>query len=294
RNVWILNGLQVLLGRAVAVTPSVFAYSMLYPLTDNFLDDPAVAPAAKAAFNRRLGRRLAGELPEARDRREEAVFALVGEIEGEFPRELHPRVFAGLLAIHRGQVRSLGQQAPGAGGGEADLLRVSCEKGGTSVLADGFLAAGDLTAEEDEFLFGYGVALQLLDDLQDAAEDRVAGHRTLFSTAAGRRPLDDLTSRLARFTRRVLEPADGFDAPGWDVVAGLMRGNCPLLLLQAVADQRGLFSRAYVRRLERYFPVRFGALPRLRRRAERRWRRTEAVLQRRDGRDRAVASRSHL
>ena len=289
RNVWILNGLQVLLGRPVAVTPSVFAYSLLYPLTDNFLDDSGVPPAAKAAFNRRLGRRLAGERPAPEDRREEAVFALVGEIEGQFPRALHPRVFAGLLAIHRGQVQSLGQQAPGTARAGSiagpDLLRVSCEKGGTSVLADGLLVAGDLTAEEAEFLFGYGVALQLLDDLQDAAEDRAAGHRTLFSTAAGRRPLDDSTSRLARFTRRVLAPADGFDAPGWDVVAGLMRGNCPLLLLQAVADQRRLFTAAYVRRLERYFPVRFAALPRLRRRAQRRWRRTEAALRRTKGDD---------
>lgn len=285
RNVWILNGLQVLLGRPVAVTPSVFAYSMLYPLTDNFLDDPEVAPAAKAAFNRRLGRRLAGERPAAGDRLEEVVFDLVGEIEGEYPRAFHPRVFASLLAIHRGQVRSLRQQAPAAAGTAPDLLRVSCEKGGTSVLADGFLVAGDLTSREAEFLFGYGVALQLLDDLQDAAEDRAAGHRTLFSVAAGRPPLDELTSRLARFTRRVLAPAEGFEAPGWEVVAGLMRGNCPLLLLQAVADQRRLFTPGYVRRLEGRFPVPFGALPRLRRRARRRWRRTERVLRRTKGDD---------
>ncbi len=278
RNVWILNGLQVLLARPVAVTPSVFAYSLLYPLTDNFLDDPEVSPAAKAAFTRRLGRRLAGELPAVGDRREEAVLELIGAIEEEYPRAFHPRVWASLLAIHRGQIRSLGQQAP-ATAGAPDLLRVSCEKGGTSVLADGFLVAGDLTPEEARFLFGYGVALQLLDDLQDAAEDRAAGHRTLFSVAAGRRPLDDLTSRLARFTRRVLAPAEGFEAPGWEVVAGLIRRNCPLLLLQAVADQRGLFTPGYVRRLERRFPVRFGSLPRLRRRARRRWRRTERVIE---------------
>lgn len=286
RNVWIMNGLQVLLGRPVAATPSVFSYSMLYPLTDNLLDDPGVSTVAKAGFNRRLGRRLKGELPEAADAREAVVFDLVGEIEGELPRERHPRVFASLLAIHRGQVRSLGQQAPAPGGGaradgEGELLRLSAEKGGTSVLADGYLVAGDLAPEEAEFLFGYGFVLQLLDDLQDATEDRAAGHRTLFSTAAGRQPLDQLTGRLARFSATVLESADGFEAPGWPLVAELIRRNCPLLLAQAVGDQRGLFTRAFGRRVQRHFPVAFTAVPRLHRRAARRWARVEPALRRR-------------
>lgn len=283
RNVWIMNGLQVLVGRPVATTPSVFAYSMLYPLTDNLLDDPGVSTVAKVGFNRRLGRRLAGERPEAADPREEAVFDLVGEIEEEFPRERHPRVFASLLAIHRGQVRSLGQQgsAPGAGEGvdrDGELLRLSAEKGGTSVLADGYLVAGDLAPKEAEFLLGYGFVLQLLDDLQDATEDRAAGHRTLFSTAAGRRPLDELTGRLARFTATVLASADDFDAPGWSLVVELIRRHCPLLLVQAVGEQRRLFTRPFVRRLQRHFPVAFAAVPRLERRAARRWARIEPAL----------------
>jgi len=302
RNVWIMNGLQVFLGRPVAATPSVFAYSMLYPLTDNLLDDAAVPPAVKAAFNRRLGRRLAGGRPAAEDAREQAVFDLVGEIEGEFPRERFPRVYESLQAIHRGQVRSLRQQTapvagdagrarPGVGpsGGQPppeaddDLLSLTAEKGGASVLTDGFLVAGDLTPEEADWVFGYGVVLQLSDDLQDATEDRAAGHRTLFSTAAGRRPLDPLASRLARLTAEILRAARRFDAPGWPLIVDLIARSCPLLQLQAVADQRQLFTPTYVRRLERHFPVRFAALPTLRRRAERRWAGAEKALRRRRG-----------
>ncbi len=299
RNVWIANGIQVLLGRPVAVTPAVFAYSMLYPLTDNFLDDPEVPAAAKAAFNRRLYRRLAGRPLPAGDLREGAVFALIGEIEEELPRAAFPRVFEALLAIHRGQCRSLAQQ-DGAGEeaeAEAGLLARSVEKGGASVLADGFLVAGELSADEIEFLFGYGVLLQLLDDLQDAAADRAAGHRTLFSQAAGRRRLDEsadgwrpaqsadsrrldrLTSRLARFIPRALARAERFEAPGWEVALDLIRRHCPLLLIQAVADQRELFGREMVARIEAHAPVAFAALPGLRRRMTRRWRRTERSLQ---------------
>ncbi len=288
RNVWIMNGLQVLLGRDVVATPAVFAYSMLYPLTDNFLDDPAVPDVAKAAFNRRLGRRLAGLPVAAADLRERGVFALVGEIEDQLPRAAFPRVFEALLAIHRGQCRSLAQQGgPGGAPAAGELLRWSVEKGGTSVLADGFLVAGELSAEEAEFLFGYGVLLQLLDDLQDASADREAGHRTLFSAAAGGRPaepapdraaFDRLVGRLARFGPRVLARAERFEAPGWETAFDLIRRHCPLLLIQAVGDQRELCGRSMAARIEAHAPVRFTALPGLRRRLARRWRRTERAL----------------
>lgn len=280
RNVWIMNGLQLLLGRPVAATPSVTAYSLLYPLTDNLLDDPQVPPGTKDAFNHRLGRRLAGRRPAAADPREAAVFELVGWIEGELPRHTYPDVFESLLAIHRGQVRSLAQQDR-AGSGDVDLLAVSAEKGGTSVLADGYLVAGSLTAAEEEFLFGYGMALQLLDDLQDASADREAGHRTLFSEAIGECPLDGLTSRLARFTGAALGAAARFPVPEAGMVADLLSRNCALLLLQAVGQARPLFRPAYVRRLERHFPVRFAGLAALERRTERQVRRTERRLRRR-------------
>jgi hypothetical protein len=35
RNAWTAGGLQVLLGREMRLTPAIFAYSMLYPYTDN-------------------------------------------------------------------------------------------------------------------------------------------------------------------------------------------------------------------------------------------------------------------
>ena len=68
RNVWIMNSLQMLGERQVGLSPAIFAYSMLYPETDNYLDDPEVAIADKRRFNERLGRRLRGEPLAGRDR----------------------------------------------------------------------------------------------------------------------------------------------------------------------------------------------------------------------------------
>ena len=60
RNAWTACGLQMLLGRKMRLTPAIFAYSMLYPYTDNYMDDPATPAEAKLGFSARFGRRLEG------------------------------------------------------------------------------------------------------------------------------------------------------------------------------------------------------------------------------------------
>ena len=48
RNAWTACGLQTLFGHPMELTPSIFAYSMLYPYTDNYLDDPAIERGEQA------------------------------------------------------------------------------------------------------------------------------------------------------------------------------------------------------------------------------------------------------
>lgn len=279
RNLWIANSVQMLLDLPVRLTPALGAYSLLYPYTDNYLDDPAVTEAAKQAFNRRLGRRLAGHAQAAVQPREEAVFRLVETIEGAWPRRVFPEVACALMAIHAGQVRSLRQQRRGAELGEHRLLATSCAKGGASVLADGYLVAGRLDREAAEFCFGYGVFLQLLDDLQDTMVDRRAGHATLFSSRA-RQTLDEPTSRLYHLIGRVLA-GERFAGAAHADQRDLVRRNCVALLVGAVAENPGLFTRRFVRDLEARWPLRFGAMRRLRRRARRRYEATLSMLRRR-------------
>ena len=61
RNVLTMNFMQLLLGLPVEITPAVFAYSMLYPYTDNYLDNPSISHTTKVAFNHRFQLRLQGE-----------------------------------------------------------------------------------------------------------------------------------------------------------------------------------------------------------------------------------------
>lgn len=272
RNVWIMNGIQGLLGRPVELTPAVFAYSMLYPYTDNLLDSPDVDDASKRARSGRLDRRLRGIELDPLDTNEHQVFQLVGMIEGQYSRPDFPDVYLGLQAIHRAQCRSLDQHGRAAPY-ERDILAISVAKGGCSVIADGYLVAGALTDDEAEFLFGYGVLLQLLDDLQDVGLDRDAGHMTIFSQTAEAWPLDRLTLRLLDFMNRVLDAGDDCgDGSRHQSLLLAIRRNCTHLLLQAVADNRALFTSALVKTLESHSPVSFASLTRLRRRAEKRQR----------------------
>jgi hypothetical protein len=270
RNVWIGNSLQMLLRLPVKSSPGLFAYSMLYPLTDNLLDDPSVTGGAKRAFSERFGRRLAGQPASPANAGEAAVFQLVDIIERQFPRRHFGDVHQSLLAIHHGQVLSLTQQDDTGIAGER-LLAISCEKGGTSVLADLYLVAGHASEDEERFAFGYGVALQLMDDLQDAERDTAAGHQTIFTRAASRGLLDRPAARLLRFIDRVLDNQRFFGTPALADEQDLLRRNCRSLVVGAVAEQPALFSAGFRRRVTRQWPFTLRAMRRLRLRAQRRF-----------------------
>lgn len=256
RNVWTAAGLQVLLGRPLELTPALFAYSMLYPYTDNLLDDPGTTLEAKSAFNRRFHSRLLGETPVPHSRLERKVWSLVDQIEGQYDRARHPEVYQSLLAIQNAQEESVGLRRE-AGLPPDQLVRGVFAKGGTSVLADAYLAAGLLNPEQAEFAFGWGVLLQLADDLQDVAEDTGAGTATLFSQTPSE-PLDAVTNRVFEFGELVFAGLDAFEAAAGEPLKQLIRQSAAILLITAAGAARELHTKAYIRELEKHSPFRFG------------------------------------
>lgn len=255
RNAWTANGLQWLMGLPVQDTPAIFAYSLLYPYTDNYLDDPAIPAADKLAFNERFRRRLAGELLAPTNPHEQIIFDLVAMIEKQFSRPDHPDVFASLLDIHRAQGRSLKLIRPGAAPGEVDVLGLSFEKGGTSVLADGYLASGSLPEAQREFTYGHGIFAQLLDDLEDVQQDSQACRLTLYSQPAGHWSLDALANRTFHFGRKVLSRLDCFNVQ--ESLRALIRRGADLLLIDTIGRTDRYYSKAYLRELETHSPFRF-------------------------------------
>jgi hypothetical protein len=260
RNAWTACGMQPLLGHTVRLTPSILAYSLLYPYSDNNLDDQCMTSETKLRFSERFRQRLSGESIVAGTRNERAISKLVELIEGQYSRERFPQVYECLLSIHRAQEQSLSQMRNHNALSDAQILRVSCEKGGSSVLADACLSHPLLSDEQSRFAFEWGVLLQLGDDLQDVREDLWRGSMTMFSHAvATEAKLDGLTMQLLRFAEHVGKDMDVLPH-GSGVMKRLLKSSWRSLIVRAIADSYEFFSPAFVEEAERYSPFRFDFL----------------------------------
>lgn len=258
RNAWTACGLQPLLGTCMSVTPSILAYSLLYPYSDNYLDSADPSLAAKMTFSCRFRERLCGaDLPPL-NQRERSIWALVELIESQFARTHFPQVFDCLLAIHHAQEESIRQL--GARGPAGDLLRLSFAKGGASVLADACLARGWMSEEEMRVAFEWGALLQLGDDLQDVREDLGRSSLTLFTQAvANEETLDNLVLQLLRFCEQVAARMNRMPH-GSASLKTLLNLSWRSLILGAVADAHHFFSPEFLARAEACSPFRFGFL----------------------------------
>ncbi len=266
RNVWSMNLLQLLLGLPVQLTPAVFAYSMLYPYSDNYLDDVTIPTPAKRAFDERFRQRLLGEQVNPKNGHEKTICDLIDLVEQQYERSRYPQVYGSLLAIHRAQYKSLRLLERGASPYEVDVLGLSFEKGGTAVLADGYLVSGNPSPNALAFMFGYGVFTQLMDDLEDVHQDLASGRLTIFSQTAGHWPLDAVTNRTFHLGAKVLDLMDFSDFSGLEPLRSLLGRSMKLLLIDSVGRAGRLYSKAYVRALEAHMPFRFSFLAKLQKR----------------------------
>ena len=259
RNAWTAGGLQVLLGREMRLTPAIFAYSMLYPYTDNYLDDTGVPSEEKIKFSARIRRRLSGEMIAPNREGEARLWQLFEMIEGQYSRADWPQVYASLLAIHQAQENSLRQRGSPPSVHGPDILKLSFEKGGASVLADAHLAAGSLSREEAEFVFAWGALLQLVDDLQDIRQDRREGALTIFTQAAGRVPLDELTTHTLSFGQKVMRRMDQMPIR-CRALKEMIQKSYMSLLVWSAGECGELYTRDYLAELETHSPFRFASV----------------------------------
>ncbi|HDR52229.1 MAG TPA: class 1 isoprenoid biosynthesis enzyme [Mariniphaga anaerophila] len=256
RNVWIMNGLQLMMGIPVEITPSVFAYSMIYPYSDNLLDDLAISDEEKKAFSCRFNKRLHGKNVKPQNHAESQLFRLVGLFEDQFSRDKFPKVYESLYAIQQGQTHSL-DLINCNGLEEAAVRKICFEKGGASVLADGYLVAGHLSPEKEQALFGYGIYLQLLDDIQDVKEDADAHTKTLFSCLDGTPDLGAFVNRTIHFGRKAMEELRCFDGAEMETMLRLMNRSIETMIIESVGLNPQSYSTEYLKNLEKYSPLRF-------------------------------------
>ena len=257
RNVWIINILQAVMGEKVRLTSAILGYSLLYPYTDNFLDDSSISREDKMEFNNRLMCRLKGERLTPFNSHEEKVYALVELIEKDFHREEYRELYLALQYINLGQIESVKQQySPGNifPIGREELLDISLLKGGSSVLVDGYLVRGRLTHEEIDFSLGYGFMLQLGDDLQDVEEDYSNSHITLMTSDISKGSLDLMATKLINFTVSLIQNLSCADKGEEIGLKEMIKINCIMLVLFSVVKAKGYFSSEYINSLKVHLP----------------------------------------
>jgi hypothetical protein len=257
RNVWIMDGLQLLMGQKVALTPSILAYSLLYPYTDNLLDDPSIPANDKIAFNRRLQDRLQGLSEMENGYQEMKISALIGRIEEQFPRNAYADLHQSLQAIHQAQIRSLALSDKNQSLSHDEILSISFDKGGSSVLADGFLVSGIPEPLVQHFFFCFGVWLQLADDLQDIKEDILSGTQTLFTHTKDPKYLVSLTNRTFHFGRSILEDIKFCPADINIRFKEVILHSLELLMIQCIGLNHTFFPSDFCAEIEQFSPVSF-------------------------------------
>lgn len=279
RNVWIMNTIQAIAGIEIKHTPSIFAYSMLYPCTDNFLDDTKISKEDKALFNSRLAMRLEGKKVSPDNANEDKVYKLISMIESEYNRYKYPQVFDSILCIHTGQCKSIEQQDNEKNPLEKDIIRISAEKGGTSVLADAYLVCGNLSPGLADLVFGFGFALQLVDDLQDAKIDCDNNHSTVFSGKIETEKLDILTSKLINFTFSSMDFSKNSSSQWTEDIKKLITDNTLLLIYEAIWKNRKYYSKSYIRNYRKLVPFSYKFLHRKMKKSKKKLRNAENILQ---------------
>lgn len=248
RNIWIMNSLQLYWKLPLELTTPMVAYSLLYPYTDNYLDDARIDTQEKINFNARLSQALSGKTVSGETYEERRIFSLVESILKVYPKELYPEVSQNILLIHQAQIERM-KQCRSDKLSDADLLHISLFKGGTSVLADACLLKGHLTKKEELFAYQYGAFLQLLDDLQDSKSDRKESSQTLFSSKQTKEELDLEIKKLLALIHTVNRPNQGDTSVQLKMKRVIL--NCTILMiLETVGKHPDLVSSSFYKELE--------------------------------------------
>lgn len=248
RNVWIVWMLNMVFEKQIKYHNGIFGYSMLYPYSDNMLDDESIGKYEKKQFNKWFMNRLHGPLQEEYDGVKYHIDDLVHKIEEVFHRDEYPDVYESLYLIQFAQTLSLKQHETIS---YSEIEDISVTKGGTSVIADGFLINGNMNTEQIQFCMNFGFALQLVDDIQDQSEDKIKGHHTLASTLHLPNKKQAFVEKSFHFLRDLLEK-DSNCNPN---IKKFVLDNCCSLLLSSVLNQKDEYPSAFIKEIEEAMPV---------------------------------------
>lgn len=248
RNYFIYAMIAEMQGEEQNAKNPIVAYSLLYPYTDNFIDDKRISTQEKKRYNQMIASKLQGEFVIPANPLEEKTCRLLDMILEAYEGERQERVAETLLQLLEAQNQSIRQQK--ADVDEEQILEISIRKGSSSVLADYLFAASEWLEDEERFYLKFGFLLQLVDDLQDIKEDRENGSHTLMTQAHKQQKLEQCVNHLLWFSWNVIREFNPKN-PG---IKGFVLKNCVEISLLAAVMNMQFLSIGYLRALEPYLP----------------------------------------
>lgn len=228
-----------------------FGYSLLYPFTDNYIDNRSCSNLEKKEYNQLIRDKLDGKMVHPANEYQRKTCELLQLIEKEYPRNIDNTVFQLLLMMLEAQESSIRQQHNNKNLSNEDRLDISIYKGGISVLMDRYFVHRDITEEDLQFYLKFGFFLQLADDLQDIKEDSTHGNKTIFTVDLSFENEENLVNKLLHYVHQIFETLDVENK----IFKDFILFNCYLLILTSVIGSKEFFSIDYLNRIEKFLPI---------------------------------------
>lgn len=228
-----------------------FGYSMLYPFTDNFIDNQNYSSKEKNEFNQMIRDKIEGKAVHPTSWHQSKTCELLQAIEAEYPREKDKTIFNFLLMMLDAQENSISQQNRDLPLDYEERLNVSIDKGGISVLIDRILIKKELTENDLLFYLCFGFFLQLADDLQDIKEDSELGHSTIFTVDLCFEQEKKLVNQLLNFLHHI---TDRYQANN-DIFKNFILFSSYQLIYSSILRSKEYFSVEYLDKIEKYLIV---------------------------------------
>jgi hypothetical protein len=256
RNYIVYAMFKQLNGTPSGINKACFGYSMLYPFTDNYIDNPNYSFSEKSKYNKLIRNKIKGQLVNPTTLHQQKTCQLLQEIENLYPRESCADIYSLLLLMLEAQENSLKQQDNESFLNWEERLDISLYKGGISVLIDYYFVNNNMSENDMRFYLSFGIFLQLADDLQDIKEDYDKGGKTLFTVDLHYKAEEELVNKMFHFIYYIMHL---YKAPN-ETFKNLLLSNCYQLIYMSIADSSEYFSEDYLHKLEQFVPFSFSFL----------------------------------
>ena len=243
------------------MTPAIFGYSMLYPYTDNYIDNPDIPQEKKEKYNQMIADCIKEKSIFAKEPHFQKTCDLLNFVTHFYEKEERIDIQNGLLFMLDAQKKSLSQTHKS---GQAlltkdEIFKISSYKGGISVLIDRFYVPKTLSPQDFVFYLSYGFFLQLADDLQDITEDRNTGRQTLFTYGsfegydmdAQKTHNEKILNQLFHYLHSIMAEYPMSNPE----LKSFIERNCHLLLLYSAFMTPENFHDAYLEQFVPFLPL---------------------------------------